>query len=522
MKSWGAASAVLAIVLASLPPAAAMGLDAFPSPEARSPTCFHLGGPPLSGPLGWLAPLLGACPRGARADAPPVGPRVAVGAPASDGGTGAGAVAESPRDLRRSLLDAWLLGQPLPASVPMGTPLEDRSRPVGAEGRFYVAWDRGCMTAGARVGVDDGTEAGGVRQARDPRPACLPPFLREQATRAPLSAEVFLHSEDRPDAVGLPQNASASAPEASDPAEPPEVRLQDMDAATEVRPRDVERASVDGHLSALATPARGEAEASAHMQAHAAGANASASVLAAREARLSGAHDLSAAGAAAQPRARVEEPPAPPAQAPLADPAHGRGPRAFPAVAAAPAPAQAPAASAAPAAPAWLARERPDALLLSAAALAPVALAVAAFALYQRVHRPDALHHPARAALHEGLGLFPHGATAGMAASAAGLPRKTAEYHLTYLARMGLVRMHADAEGVTRYSLQAVPPEPSLASKLLESVRTNPGATTAQLAALLGVSRARVDRRLKELVLAGELEAERDAGERRYRPAAGA
>ena len=168
---------------------------------------------------------------------------------------------------------------------------------------------------------------------------------------------------------------------------------------------------------------------------------------------------------------------------------------------------------------AGLARETSPGLLV---ALAPVALALAALALYQRIRRPDALRHPARAALHEGLKLFPRGASAGMAASAAGLPRKTAEYHLVYLARVGLVRTHTDAEGVTRYSRQALPSAPDLASRLLDHVRERPGATTAELAGLLGVSRARVDRRLKDLVLSGELEAERAAGERRYRLAMGA
>src|SRR5439155_27054919 len=153
--------------------------------------------------------------------------------------------------------------------------------------------------------------------------------------------------------------------------------------------------------------------------------------------------------------------------------------------------------------PAPLAARAGAVLIVGAAA---GALAILAVSLYQRIRRPAALAHPARAALHAALAERASGATVVELAAAAGLERKTAEYHLLYLARLGIVRSEVPPEGGRRFSLHAQAQPPGLHERILSAVATSPGATTREIAKLLGVSRARADRRGKDLVLGGHRE----------------
>lgn len=165
--------------------------------------------------------------------------------------------------------------------------------------------------------------------------------------------------------------------------------------------------------------------------------------------------------------------------------------------------------------PTILAPPGPDAVLLG---IAVASLLAVALALYQRVRRHAALDHPARRALHEACAALGRPASAGELGTVAGLARKTAEYHLLYLARLGLLRLDAAADGVRRFALPTVPPrvpEASLDERLMQLLALDGGPTARELASRLGVSRSSVERRLRELVLEGTVEARKN-GARRY------
>lgn len=158
----------------------------------------------------------------------------------------------------------------------------------------------------------------------------------------------------------------------------------------------------------------------------------------------------------------------------------------------------------------------PDAPAATLAVAGAATLAVAA-ALYQRLRRAKALEHPARAALHAACAAREETGTAGELARATGLERKTAEYHLGYLARLGLLRA---IEGpprryATHAAASAGAPEP-LDARLLAALDARPGLSAPALAAHLGETRARIDRRAKALVVEGALEARREKGARRF------
>lgn len=156
-----------------------------------------------------------------------------------------------------------------------------------------------------------------------------------------------------------------------------------------------------------------------------------------------------------------------------------------------------------------------------AAALAAgaAAILVAAFALYQRLARPRALDHEGRRALYDACAARNAPATAGELGALCGMERKTAEYHLTYLARLGVVLTHELPDEPRRYALPVVrraPAGPSLDERLLATLRERPGVTAAQVADALGITRPRAERRLKELVVEGRASASRAQGQRTF------
>lgn len=147
------------------------------------------------------------------------------------------------------------------------------------------------------------------------------------------------------------------------------------------------------------------------------------------------------------------------------------------------------------------------------------AIALALYALYQRILRPKALDHEGRRALYDALASREAPETAGALGAAVGMARKTAEYHLVYLERLGIVRAHVDPDGPRRYALPIVRPaaeSPTVDERLLADIRANPGACAPETAARLGITRVRADRRLKALVLDGAMDARVVEGARRY------
>lgn len=157
-----------------------------------------------------------------------------------------------------------------------------------------------------------------------------------------------------------------------------------------------------------------------------------------------------------------------------------------------------------------------------AALAAASLLALLAFALYHRIARPRALVHPNRAALHAACMARPAGATAGELATATGLDRKTAEYHLVYLVRLGYLHEDRAPDRPRRFGPPAARPAPAaqpLEAQVLALVRERPGVTTLQVADALGVTGSRVERRVKDLLLDGALESRVDAGTRTLYPA---
>src|SRR5207249_4568921 len=100
-----------------------------------------------------------------------------------------------------------------------------------------------------------------------------------------------------------------------------------------------------------------------------------------------------------------------------------------------------------------------------------------------------------------------------------GMERKTAEYHLRYLARLGHLRMEREPDGPWRYfppahARPATPPAPALDESVLARIRERPGASAGELAQDLGVTRRRVDRRVKDLLTQGLVESRIEGGRR--------
>lgn len=181
-------------------------------------------------------------------------------------------------------------------------------------------------------------------------------------------------------------------------------------------------------------------------------------------------------------------------------------------------------ATAPPAAHAW----RVAVGVAAAGTATGIALALAAIAMYQRVSRPRALAHPARAALHDALRARECSARVSELAREAGLTPKTAEYHLNYLARLGIVREVRVTDEPRRFCLpgradaDAPTPRSDLEARVVDAVAREPGTTAAAIARALGVTRPRVERRVMELLLAGRLRARVDAGARRLYATTGA
>lgn len=155
---------------------------------------------------------------------------------------------------------------------------------------------------------------------------------------------------------------------------------------------------------------------------------------------------------------------------------------------------------------------------LAGAALGAAALLLAA--LYQRLGRPAALKNPVRQALYDAVQAR-GAATTVEAARAVGCPRKSAEYHLDYLVRLGLLRL----DGTPARRLYAAPTAPApkpaepLTERLLALVRGRPGISTTEIATEMGVSRTRADRAVKELAIEGRIASTVDGGVRRIQVA---
>lgn len=128
-----------------------------------------------------------------------------------------------------------------------------------------------------------------------------------------------------------------------------------------------------------------------------------------------------------------------------------------------------------------------------------------------RLTREAALRDPVLKTLKEVVETSRCGVTAGEAASLASarmgveLDRKTAEFHLSQLTRLRILRRHK--VDMRRLYLAFDAPEPPLPeplpSRILALVRAHPGVSASQAAALLGVTDTRFDRHLKALMEEG-------------------
>jgi hypothetical protein len=99
--------------------------------------------------------------------------------------------------------------------------------------------------------------------------------------------------------------------------------------------------------------------------------------------------------------------------------------------------------------------------------------------------------------------------------------RKTAEYHLYYLARLGHVRVERAPDEPTRFAhLAARPRVPAgpLEESILALVRARPGVSARAIAKELGLTRLRVDGRAKDLISTGALTSRVERGCRRLYP----
>lgn len=135
-------------------------------------------------------------------------------------------------------------------------------------------------------------------------------------------------------------------------------------------------------------------------------------------------------------------------------------------------------------------------------------------------HRAQAALPPRRALVHAGLASAGGARSAGELARALGMERKTAEYHLHCLVRLGLVRMERGTDGIRRFCLPKVETGPDLRDLVLARIRAQPGLSTGELGRALGVSHTRVDRRVKDLILQGLAESTPLDGTRRIFPRA--
>ncbi|MGQ0536373.1 MAG: helix-turn-helix domain-containing protein, partial [Methanobacteriota archaeon] len=173
--------------------------------------------------------------------------------------------------------------------------------------------------------------------------------------------------------------------------------------------------------------------------------------------------------------------------------------------------------SATSSAPGPVASPPSGALVLAAAVASLVGLLAAA--LYSRISRSTVLDHPARAALYAAATRREAGATSTELAVDAGIDRKTAQYHLVYLVRLGLLRERTCPDGPRRFLAPAArsPPEesPALADLVLGIVALRPGIATAEIARVLSATPTRIERRVKDLLLAGRLSTRVDGGVRR-------
>lgn len=160
----------------------------------------------------------------------------------------------------------------------------------------------------------------------------------------------------------------------------------------------------------------------------------------------------------------------------------------------------------------------PDLMPIVLAASA-VGIACVAFALYQRVARPAGLEHEGRRALHAACTARAVPLTAGELAVACDMERKTAEYHLVYLARLGILRAHDAPDEPRRYALPAVrraAVAQPVDERLIAALHERPGQSTADLAASVGITRWRAERRMRDLTLNGQARSMRADGVRRY------
>lgn len=143
--------------------------------------------------------------------------------------------------------------------------------------------------------------------------------------------------------------------------------------------------------------------------------------------------------------------------------------------------------------------------LLAVPALAGLAFATA------RLTRDAALRDPVLRVLREVVEGSRGGVTASEAATLASarmgeeIDRKCADFHLSQLTRLRILRRHK--VGTRRlylgFDAPAPPPPEPLATRILAFVRANPGISAAEAAAKLGVTDTRFDRHLKDLMQMG-------------------
>lgn len=140
----------------------------------------------------------------------------------------------------------------------------------------------------------------------------------------------------------------------------------------------------------------------------------------------------------------------------------------------------------------------------------PAVLGLAVLAT-ARLTREAALRDPVLKTLKEVVESSRGGVTAGEAASLAGarmgveLDRKTAEFHLSQLTRLRILRRHK--VDTRRLYLGFDAPDPQLPeplpARILALVREKPGVSASKAAELLGVTDTRFDRHLKALMEEG-------------------
>jgi DNA-binding transcriptional ArsR family regulator len=143
-----------------------------------------------------------------------------------------------------------------------------------------------------------------------------------------------------------------------------------------------------------------------------------------------------------------------------------------------------------------------------AAAAVVALLALLGIALYQRVARPAALDHPMRSAAYAACLRHERGATAGEVGRALGIGRKSAEYHLLYLARVGLLRADASEGRPRRFAAPSVSPRPAAAplpERVLDLVRARGEVRLSAIIVALDVKWSRADGCVKTLLLDGRL-----------------